>query len=76
MWRYGQKLRTLGGTARTLDEADGEIPVEDGLVSWQGYSVLDDSQSMLLTEDGRFLPRKNKEIDLYFFGYGLDYTAA
>ena len=74
VWRYGQKLRTLGGTARTLDEADGEIPVEDGLVSWQGYSVLDDSQSMLLTEDGHFLPRKNKEIDLYFFGYGLDYT--
>ena len=75
IWRYGDALHTLGGTARTLDEADGEIPVEEGLVSLNGFSVLDDSASMLLTEDGRFLPRENPETDLYFFGYGHDYAA-
>ena len=72
-WRYGEKFATLGGTARTLDEADGRIPMGDGVIAWQGFSVLDDSASMLLTEDGRFIPRKVKGIDLYFFGYGHDY---
>src|SRR5204862_3472204 len=26
-WRYGDTGKTLGGTARTLDEADGRIPL-------------------------------------------------
>lgn len=72
-WRYGEKFASLGGTARTLDEADGRIPMGDGVIARQGFSVLDDSASMLLTEDGRFIPRKAKGIDLYFFGYGHDY---
>ncbi len=72
-WRYGEAFKTLGGTARTLDEADGEIPVGEGLISRNGFSVLDDSDSMLLTEEGCFVPRKARGIDLYFFGYGHDY---
>lgn len=72
-WRYGEPIKTLGGTARTLDEADGRIPVGEGLISRNGFSVLDDSNSMLLTEDGQFIPRRNQESDLYFFGYGHDY---
>lgn len=75
IWRYGDPQETLGGTARTLDGADGAIPVEPGLISRMGFSVLDDSQSMVLTEDGRFFPRAYEEQDLYFFGYGWDYTA-
>lgn len=72
-WRYGESFSTLGGTARTLDEADGEIAVENGLVSCCGYSVLDDSQSMILTDTGKFIPREHLETDFYFFGYGHDY---
>ena len=71
-WRYGQPLSTLGGTARTLDQADGEIPVGDGLISRNGFSVLDDSRSMVLREDGALRPRDYAEEDLYFFGYGHD----
>lgn len=74
-WRYGQPLSTLGGTARTLDQADGEIPVGDGLISRNGFSVLDDSRSMVLREDGALRPRDYAEEDLYFFGYGHDYAA-
>ena len=74
-WRYGQSLSTLGGTARTLDQADGEIPVGDGLISRNGFSVLDDSRSMILREDGALRPRDYAEQDLYFFGYGHDYAA-
>ena len=36
MWRYGQDLPDLWGTARTLDGADGEIPLEHGIVSREG----------------------------------------
>ncbi len=74
-WRYGEPAHTLGGTYRTLDEADGEIPVDEGLVSRFGFSLLDDSRSMLLDENGKFTPREQEETDLYFFGYGHDYEA-
>ena len=73
-WRYGEAFTTLGGTARTLDGADGRIPVGEGVISRQGFSVLDDSASMLLTDDGRFIPRQASGSDLYFFGYGHDYA--
>ena len=74
-WRYGQPFNTLGGTARTLDQADGAIELEPGLISRDGFSVLDDSESMVLLPDGTFSPRKVEEQDLYFFGYGHDYEA-
>ena len=75
VWHYGDRIRTLGGTARTLDGVDGETEVDPGVVSMYGFSVLDDSASMVLTDDGRFLPRSREETDLYFFGYGHDYQA-
>ena len=49
-WRYGKELYDLKGTARTLDEADGEIELDHGINSMYGYSVLDDSRSMVLCE--------------------------
>lgn len=77
-WHYGDKLReNLGGTARTLDMADGEIPLRKGIQSrLQGYSVIDDSASPLIEIDGAIKSRAEKSIDLYFFGYGLEYQAA
>lgn len=74
-WRYGEALtENLGGTARTLDQADGAVTLEPGVQSrLQGYSVLDDSASMLLREDGWVEPRKEGATDLYFFGYGYAY---
>jgi alpha-glucosidase (family GH31 glycosyl hydrolase) len=76
LWRFGQQPDDLGGTARTLDEADGAIPLEPGVVSRAGYGVIDDSRSLLLTEDGWVTPRDGGKTDLYFFGYGRDYLAA
>ena len=55
IWHYGDPAQTLGGTARTLDEADGEIPLEDGIQSYSGYAALDDSSSMGMDETGRLL---------------------
>ncbi|MBQ8162400.1 MAG: DUF5110 domain-containing protein [Clostridia bacterium] len=73
LWRYGEEAEPLGGTARTLDGADGEIEVSGSVLSRQGFAVLPDGSSMVLTEDGRFEAREHPETDLYFFGYGHDW---
>ena len=77
-WHYGDALtENLGGTARTLDEADGPVPLEPGILSrLQGYSVLDDSTSYALTEDGWIEPPRPGHQDLYFFSYGYAYRQA
>ncbi|WP_379161659.1 TIM-barrel domain-containing protein [Paenibacillus sp. sgz5001063] len=73
VWYFGDTPQDLGGTARTLDNADGAIPLEPGLLSRQGYTLMDDSRSLLLEEDGRVEPRGQEGSDLYFLGYGHDY---
>ena len=74
VWHYGDKGHNLKGTTRTLDEANGEIPLQDGLFSFEGWAVISDKGSMLLAEDGWIETRKDIEAeDLYFFGYGTDY---
>ena len=73
MWHYGDPIWSLGGTARTLDGVNGEIAVDTAVISRGGFSVLDDSRSVLLDEQGRFASRAQPETDLYFFGYGHDY---
>src|SRR6478609_1015033 len=75
-WRYGQPAEGLGGTARTLDEADGRVPLEGGVVSRQGYAVLDDSRSMVFEPDGWVAPRDGSRQDLYVFGYAHDHAEA
>lgn len=48
-WRYGDTARgNLGGTARTLDNANGDLPLENGLLSADGWAIIDDSQSLEL----------------------------
>lgn len=81
IWHYGENkhpdfMPKLEGTARTLDEANGAIPLESGIISTTGFSVIDDSRSQILLEDGWVAPRKKDISDLYFFGYGHDYKEA
>ncbi len=76
IWHYSEEVHDLGGTARTLDLADGEIPIDHGVISRFGYSLLDDSRSQIILENGWISPRKKGVQDLYFWGYGLDYKEA
>jgi alpha-glucosidase (family GH31 glycosyl hydrolase) len=76
LWRYGQRVENLGGTARTLDEADGRVALEDGVLSRNGVAVVDDSHTVLLTDDGWIAPRRPGTVDLYVFAFGRDYRAA
>ena len=83
VWRFGAEPGVdilgpvdLGGTARTLDMADGAVPLEPGVLSRWGFAVLDDSGSMVFDDDGWVAPRTGERIDLYVFGYGRDYREA
>jgi len=76
VWRYGLPTANLGGTARTLDGADGAVPLEPGILSADGVTVHDDSRTVLLTDDGWIAPRRPDTLDLYVFAYGRDYRAA
>lgn len=67
----GQK--NLKGTCRTLDMTRGAVPLRDGLLTEDGAYLLDDSQSMLLGDDGRFVPRAGGGRDWYAFAYGKNY---
>jgi alpha-glucosidase (family GH31 glycosyl hydrolase) len=72
-WNYSDQVDDLRGTARTLDGVNGSIELEHGILSRNGYAVLDDSKSLLIQENGWLEPRKGRAIDLYFFGYGRNY---
>lgn len=69
LWSWGAPLHNLGGTARTLDNADGAIPLEDGIFSEEGIGILED-RSCLLNDSGELCPRSSDGIDLYVFLYG------
>lgn len=73
VWNYGDEIDDLRGTARTLDNADGAVELDAGLLSRGGYTVLDDSGSAILQDDNWIAEREKEEADLYFFGYGHNY---
>jgi hypothetical protein len=75
-WDYGQQNGSnLGGTVRTLDNIDGSIPLLPGLVSLMGWASVDDNS--LVFNNAGWLEERNADPnakDLYFFGYGKNYT--
>jgi alpha-glucosidase (family GH31 glycosyl hydrolase) len=78
IWRLGdQDPLNLSGTYRTLDRADGPLALEPGLISRSGWSVVDDTRSLVFNEQGWLEPRPGggEVLDLYFLGYGSDYPA-
>ncbi len=78
-WRYGDPDYTnLGGTYRTLDRANGEVDLEKGLLSRAGWSLVDDSETLVFDETVWLHPRNCHSLykDLYFLGYGHDYLSA
>lgn len=71
-WNFGQPVNTLKGTVRTLDEADGAVPLEEGLMSRNGYAAIDDSASFIIEND-LLRPRTAIGADWYYLAYGHDY---
>lgn len=78
LWRYGQESPDLGGTAETLDNSNGRIPLDHGIVSKLGVATIDDSKSMLFDGKGWVATRRLGEdrVDGYLFAFGHDYIEA
>lgn len=72
-WEWGSVAEQLKGTVSTLDKVNGETSLDDGVCSRNGYTIVDDSKSYLLSENGWFEKREPNAVDIYFFGYGHDY---
>ena len=71
----------LMGTARTLDRADGRVlgrdPLEKGLLSRDGWALVDDSKAYLFDAEGWVAARPEGERqDWYLFAYGHEYRKA
>lgn len=86
VWTPGmENPQNLLGTTRTLDGADGsklKEPMEQGILSRAGWSLIDDSQRHVLPPDGseweewiEARPEGDRQ-DLYLFAYGHDYKQA
>ena len=78
IWHFGDEDNlNLLGTARTLDNVDGALALEQGLLSRSGYAVYDDTPRLVFNADGWLEPRNAPAgaLDLYFFGYGQDADA-
>ena len=88
VWHYGDvDTQNLMGTTRTLDGADGaklreSDPMEPGILSRGGWSVVDDSQRHLLVPVKSHWKHwvecrpEGERQDLYLFAYGHEYTKA
>jgi alpha-glucosidase (family GH31 glycosyl hydrolase) len=80
VWKPRMKnTGNLFGTTRTLDGVSGSCPLEPGLLSRDGWAVVDDSRRLLFdNSDWPWVTtRKSKTgLDWYFFGYGHDYKRA
>lgn len=75
-WHFGDDFEDLGGTTKTLDDVNGATPLERGVCSRNGFSVMDDSNTMLLNEIGWVEVRVPETLDFYFWGYGFQYLDA
>ncbi|MGH2516871.1 MAG: TIM-barrel domain-containing protein, partial [Ktedonobacterales bacterium] len=78
-WRPGQPdAGNLGGTRRTLDFTGGNVPLEAGIVSRDGWTLFDDSAGVVLRPDDGWVSARPPQSaqDWYFFGYGHEYAEA
>lgn len=77
VWFAGKKNHgNLGGTKSTLDGVGGAVQVKEGVVSRDGWYLLNDSGTPLLA-DGWIRDRDEAHVaDWYLFSYGKDYKLA
>ncbi len=79
-WHPGlEDTGNLRGTNRTLDRVEGATQIEPGLISRNGWTLVDDSERPLFDKSDWpwVMAREQRHRqDLYFFGYGHAYKKA
>ncbi len=74
VWYYGHpEVRNYGGSNVSLDDFEGNIKLDNGLYSADGFASIDDSNSMIFEETGDLVSKPNKSIDIYLFAYRKDF---
>ncbi len=71
-----RQTHNLGGTIPTLDQVKGPVDLGEGILSRDGWYLLDDSRGFLLLNDWVEPRPVDAGTDWYLFGYGSDYKAA
>lgn len=73
-WYYNHpEVRSYGGSNVSLDDFEGNLKLDNGLYSADGFASIDDSNSMVLNEDGVFINKDEKSLDIYLFAYKKDF---
>ncbi|TRX61683.1 DUF5110 domain-containing protein [Fulvivirga sp. M361] len=79
-WYPGKKNNgNLKGTTRTLDQVDGATPLEDGILSREGWTLIDDTGKPVFdNSDWPWVMSRDEKMaqDWYFMAYGSDYKQA
>lgn len=77
-WSPGPKPGNLGGWRRGLDNEQDPQPLHDGVLSREGWYLLDDSRTVLMVGQAPGFATRPERTgayqDGYFFGYGRDYA--
>ena len=73
IWYYNHpEARNFGTINYSLDDFKGKLKLSKGLYSTDGFAVLDDSDSLIVEENGNLVKREEGYIDLYVFMYKKD----
>lgn len=76
-WYYKHpEARNFKGSAVSLDNTKGKTELRKGLYSLDGFATIDDSNTLVFTEDGMIGKRPNESIDVYLFAYKKDFGKA
>lgn len=76
-WRFGDKNKeNLGGTLPTLDDVEKEVETDEGLLSRDGWFVIDDTNASVITDGWIKRNPNGLNTDIYLFGYGKDFISA
>lgn len=67
------KTGNLKGTYRTLDMINGSVKLGEGLMSKNGVSVIDDSKTVIMCENGTMKERRRIQKDEYYLAFGNDF---
>lgn len=74
-WYYGMpEVKNYGAPGFELMRKKKRIDLDKGLFSLDGFVTLDESDSMVIGEDGVFYNKDNNSIDIYLFVYLNDYS--
>lgn len=68
--------KNLGGAISTLDMVKDRVPTQNGLLSREGWYVIDDTGKDLVIDNRLALRDRTHVIDRYYFMYGRDFKAA